>query len=270
MERLRGRDKDLFEEQIEAADRRLEEMKQTVGESPEQVASTREAMEELSIALEELHVAAEELRQQNDELIGTRQALEDERQRYLELFEFAPDPYLVTDSRGVIQEANRAAASLLGVPRDFLTGKPLILFVAEERHKEFYMRLEQLQDRTTWEGEMKPREGGQFWALVTTAWVRDDQGRRVGLRWLLRDITSRRRLEEEREHLLYELQDALSNIKTLQGLLPICASCKKIRDDQGYWTQIETYIKERSQATFTHGICPACRKRLYGELTAEK
>jgi len=63
-----------------------------------------------------------------------------------------------------------------------------------------------------------------------------------------------------------ELQKALAKIKTLSGLLPICASCKKIRDDQGYWTQLEYYISEHSEAEFTHGCCPECMKKLYPEM----
>ena len=65
-----------------------------------------------------------------------------------------------------------------------------------------------------------------------------------------------------------ELQKALVKIKTLSGLLPICASCKKIRNDQGYWTQLESYISEHSEAEFTHSCCPECMKKLYPELYA--
>jgi len=67
-------------------------------------------------------------------------------------------------------------------------------------------------------------------------------------------------------NLIQKLQEALANIKTLRGLLPICASCKKIRDDNGYWHQIETYIRVHSEADFSHGICPECKIRLYPEL----
>ncbi len=90
-------------------------------------------------------------------------------------------------------------------------------------------------------------------------------GKLVGGYALYQDITERRRAEEERENLLRELQEALANIKTLSGLLPICASCKKIRDDGGYWSQIESYISAHSQAQFSHGICPECAKQLYPE-----
>ncbi len=79
-----------------------------------------------------------------------------------------------------------------------------------------------------------------------------------------RDITKRKRAEEERERLIHSLQDALAKIRRLHGMLPICASCKKIRDDKGYWNQIESYIQEHSEAEFTHGICPDCMKKLYG------
>jgi PAS domain S-box-containing protein len=75
------------------------------------------------------------------------------------------------------------------------------------------------------------------------------------------DIAERRKAEETREKLITELKSALAKIKTLKGLLPICAWCKKIRDDQGYWKKVETYIREHSDASFTHGICPDCLKR---------
>ena len=74
---------------------------------------------------------------------------------------------------------------------------------------------------------------------------------------------SRKRMEEERARLVVELRDAMANIKSLRGLLPICASCKKIRDDSGAWNRIEDYIKERSEARFTHGICPECARQVH-------
>jgi hypothetical protein len=80
-----------------------------------------------------------------------------------------------------------------------------------------------------------------------------------------RRLTERKRAEEEREKLIVELQNAMAEVKTLSGLLPICSSCKKIRDDQGYWNQIEVYISGHSTATFSHSICPECGKKLYPE-----
>lgn len=77
------------------------------------------------------------------------------------------------------------------------------------------------------------------------------------------DITDRKRAEEQREKAILELEKSLAELKKLSGLLPICASCKKIRDDQGYWQQIEAYIRDHSEAEFSHGICPDCAKKLY-------
>lgn len=70
----------------------------------------------------------------------------------------------------------------------------------------------------------------------------------------------------EREKLVVELRKALEQIKTLRGLIPICASCKKIRDDRGFWHQVEEYVGAHSEAEFSHGLCPACAKRLYPEV----
>lgn len=81
----------------------------------------------------------------------------------------------------------------------------------------------------------------------------------------LLDITQRTKDIAERERLIGELKEAVITIKTLQGILPICSSCKKIRDDKGYWSQIEKYITEHSSAEFSHSICPACAKKLYPE-----
>ncbi len=80
------------------------------------------------------------------------------------------------------------------------------------------------------------------------------------------DITTSVQDKEERENLIRELQKTLSEVKILRGFLPICASCKRIRDDQGYWNQIESYIRDRSEAEFSHSICPDCAKKLYPDL----
>jgi PAS domain-containing protein len=81
------------------------------------------------------------------------------------------------------------------------------------------------------------------------------------------DIDARKKAEKEREELIHELQEALAKVKLLSGLLPLCASCKKIRDDDGYWNQIDTYIRDHADVEFSHSICPDCAKRLYPEYT---
>ncbi|MCK5099518.1 MAG: response regulator, partial [Desulfobacteraceae bacterium] len=77
-------------------------------------------------------------------------------------------------------------------------------------------------------------------------------------------ITERKQAEGERERLIKKLQEALEDVKTLSGLLPICAKCKKIRDDKGYWNNLEGYIQDHSDAEFSHGMCPECSEKLYG------
>ena len=87
----------------------------------------------------------------------------------------------------------------------------------------------------------------------------------VLLQATVRDITERKRTEEEREKLIRELQNAMAEVKTLSGLLPICAHCKNVRDDKGYWNKIESYIRKHSGAQFSHGICPECAKKFFSD-----
>jgi hypothetical protein len=79
------------------------------------------------------------------------------------------------------------------------------------------------------------------------------------------EITDRKRAEADRERLIEELQQALAEVKTLKGLLPICSVCRKVRDDDGYWSQIETYVARHTQAQFSHGCCPGCAVKMYEE-----
>jgi hypothetical protein len=82
---------------------------------------------------------------------------------------------------------------------------------------------------------------------------------------LQHEVKERVATEQQKEELINKLQIALSEIKKLSGLLPICASCKIIRDDRGYWNQIETYISSHSEAVFSHSLCPECMDKLYGD-----
>jgi len=83
---------------------------------------------------------------------------------------------------------------------------------------------------------------------------------------VFQDITEQKLAEEEREHLIIQLRNSLAKVDLLKGLLPICASCKKIRDDKGYWNQMEVYIRDHSEAEFSHGICPECAEKALKEL----
>jgi hypothetical protein len=93
---------------------------------------------------------------------------------------------------------------------------------------------------------------------------------REGISVLFRDISERRNAEGERERLIRELQAALTDVRTLRGLIPICAWCKKIRNDYGYWERLELYLKKHSEADFTHGMCPECAKKYTEALTSQR
>lgn len=87
----------------------------------------------------------------------------------------------------------------------------------------------------------------------------------VGFFASINDVTDRKRAEQDRDRIIKELEEAISQIRQLSGLLPICSNCKKIRDDKGYWNQIESYIEQRSEAQFSHGICEECAEKIYGD-----
>ena len=116
------------------------------------------------------------------------------------------------------------------------------------------------------------KDGSTVWVRCRGIAIRDSTGKPIRMLGAHTDLTQLKRTEEnlkkrtvELENTNQKLQDALSQIKTLKGLLPICASCKNVRDDKGYWTQIETYIKNHSEAEFSHSICPVCAEKLYPE-----
>ena len=113
--------------------------------------------------------------------------------------------------------------------------------------------------------DIETPDGGRRVISSSAAPVRDQKGRIQGAVVINEDITKAKRLEKEREDLIHSLEEARKNIKILSGLLPICANCKKIRDDQGAWEQMEQYIHSHSEADFSHGICPDCMRRLYPE-----
>ncbi len=175
-----------------------------------------QAFAELGTTIEELLVTEEELRVQNEALLASRLALEDERRRYQDLFESAPDAYFVTDMGGIIGEVNEAAVSLLGFRRrPALIGKPLAVYVSEEARAAFYRDLTVLAQAgpllsgnqppsvaTERDLRLRPRSGAPVDAAVTVTVVRDRGGQPAGLRWLVRDAAPRRQAEEERYRLL--------------------------------------------------------------------
>jgi PAS domain S-box-containing protein len=179
------------------------------GLSPREQQIMEEPLHELGNAVEELQVAEEELLQQNDQLRTAQELIEQERHRYQDLFDFAPDGYIVTDTNGTIREANLAAARLLNVRRDALIGKPLPLYIGQDDYRRFRTRLVKLQD-AGWqehlEVQVRPRGSPAFPAEITANPVSDRDGKIAGVRWLLRDITERKQAEQRLHELNAELE----------------------------------------------------------------
>ncbi|MEH2370879.1 PAS domain S-box protein [Nostoc sp.] len=160
-----------------------------------------EAFKELHNTSKIVQLAAEELYQQNEELVKTRNWLEAERYHYQDLFELAPDGYLVTNTEGIIQEANLTAAKLLNVSKHFLVGKPIVNFVLLEERQQVRNELIQLSQSDRVRElfvHLQQRYGELFDAALTVTVVRNQRGKAISLRWMVRNITERQQLESAR------------------------------------------------------------------------
>lgn len=120
------------------------------------------------------------------------------------------------------------------------------------------------------EGPVRHKDGRELWVEARWRIVWGEDGQILGFQGVTRDITERKRMETERDILIQNLTQALAEVKALEGMLPICGHCKKIRDDRGYWNQLETYISDHTDATFTHGICPECAESMRQEMRERK
>lgn len=118
-------------------------------------------------------------------------------------------------------------------------------------------------EERTFELQMRRKDGSTFPAEILVSPLMDAEGQLLGARGSTRDITARKAMEAQRDAVIADLTRTLAELRRLKGLLPICSHCKKVRDDQGYWSQIESYISEHSEATFSHGICPECARAFY-------
>lgn len=181
--------------------------------------------QKLQSTLEELEVVQQQLQYQNLDL-------EQERQRYADLFDFAPDGYLVTDPIGIIQEANHAIAAKLRIALKHLMGKPLATYIQKEERSQFRAKLNLLHASRytkTWEMTFQPRQGQAFIAEVKVSWI-ENAVQPVALRWLIRDITDRKQAEEalrqqaEREQLLRAIMQRVRQSLDLEEMLTVAVS----------------------------------------------
>ncbi|WP_260446299.1 PAS domain S-box protein [Nostoc sp. UCD121] len=238
-----------------------------------QSAEIMQVNQELQLALEELQVVEEELREQNEELSVARELVELERQRYQDLFEFAPDGYLVTDTAGIIQEANRAAATMLAVRQKYLRNKPLILFIAHQDRQAFSARLNNSQQLHEWEISLKPRKGKAFPARIRVAAMYDSEGNLVGWRWLLCDISERQQTKEALRQAYDELEQrvaertaelAMSNVLLQQEITVRQRAEFALRQSENLYrqlveSQIDIVISIDLQGQITFANMAACK-----------
>lgn len=175
-------------------------------------------------------------------------------------FEVAIDMLCCLDFNGYFKRLNPAWERTLGFSRAELMSKPFIEFVHpddRERTLEQNRKVRAGGKALGFENRYLCKDGSFRWFLWNAA--PDTYGRTIYS--VARDITERKRADEERDRLVQELRTALAEVKTLRAILPICSYCKKIRDDENYWQSVEAYISRHTNATFSHGICPACFER---------
>ncbi|OYD92100.1 PAS domain-containing sensor histidine kinase [Nostoc sp. 'Peltigera membranacea cyanobiont' 210A] len=181
---------------------------------------------EVYLALEELKLVNEDLKQQNEELSNTQQALVAQGQRYQELFEEVPDAYFVTDTKGIIQEANSAATTLLNISKSLLLGKSIGIFVLEKEVIAFHLKLTHLRDRAQfpdwkmqeWEVNLRPRDKTPIVAAVKVVAIRNQSSELVSLRWLLRDIGESKRTQAKLQWAEEAMRQALAKEREFSEL----------------------------------------------------
>jgi PAS domain S-box-containing protein len=188
------------------------------------------------------------------------------KREWEETFDIINDAITIHDTDFNVIRANRAARELLGLPFNEIVGQKYHrIYHGTESPPDVCPSCGALKSGNPAVREVFESHLNKYVEIKALPRFGSDGGI-IGIVHVMRDITSRKKTEGEREELIRELEDAISKIKTLKGLLPICAWCKNIHDDKGYWKKVEEYIEAHSGATFTHGICPECMKKFEGEL----
>ena len=194
------------------------------------------------------------------------QALQESEAKFRNLFQNHSAAKLIIDpDTGNIVEANRSAERFYGWSVEQLKEMRIqdINTLSGEQVKA-EMEKARLLERTYFEFRHRLSDGSFKEVGVYSGKV-DIKGKAL-LHSIIHDISDRKQTEEQRNRLISDLQKTLSEVKTLRGFLPICSHCKNIRDDKGYWSKIESYIHQHSDAEFSHGICPECAKKYYPEM----
>jgi len=185
------------------------------------------------------------------------------------IIESSDDAIIGKSLDGTVVSWNAGAAKLYGYTEVEAVGRPVDFLMSPEAAKDLAPLLAGVtrgEPIRHFETTRRKKDGELVEVSLCISPVRNAAGQVVGASTIARDVTERKRAEREKEHLLKEEERLLGEVKTLNALLPICAYCKKIRDDHGDWNQLDQYIRERSSAGFfTHSVCPECAGHHFGE-----
>jgi PAS domain S-box-containing protein len=171
---------------------------------------------------------------------------------------------------GIITTWNAGARQLFGYSEAEAVGQSVLFMVPESLRTatlEIFEKLRAGQAIEAIETARLRKDGAQIEVHLAMSPIKGPDGQLMGASSIAYDITERKKIEAERNKMIEQLNETLSKVKTLSGLLPICSSCKKIRDDKGYWQKLETFVHEHSNAEFSHSICPDCMEKLYPDFS---
>lgn len=229
--------------------------------------SEKTTYEALSKRLQEYETIIQDLSM----LKKTEEALQESEKKYRRLVESLERDYIIYshDVDGNFTYLSPSVKNVLGYSQDefmghytdYITDSPINKDV--EEHTNSALRGEK---QSPYEAEFWHKNGNRVHLRVTEVPLFDDDGNVLAVEGIVQDITEIKRAEKDRESALKKLEKALSEIKTLRGILPFCLFCKKIRDDKGYWEQVDVYIHKYSEADISHSICPECFKKNYPDV----
>jgi PAS domain S-box-containing protein len=199
------------------------------------------------------------------------EALRESERKYQDLYDNAPDMFVSIDAKtATMIQCNQTLANVLGYKKEEIIGRPIFdlytpdsAVYAKSNIFPVFVKTGTIKEE---ELQLQRKDGSTIDTSLNVSAVKDEKGNILLSRSIFRDITKRKQAEEEREKLIKNLQEALQEIKTLRGILPLCSFCKKIRDDKGYWEQVDVYIHKYSQADISHSICPDCAEKHYPDL----
>jgi PAS domain S-box-containing protein len=189
-------------------------------------------------------------------------------EKFRDLYENAPSAYFSVGTDSIIRNCNKRAEELIGYTKQEMIGRSMFELYSNAPDgkavsEEFFKRLMVGKAANDVELKIKRSDNTDVWVSISKNTVVDEDGGIVESRFMIIDISDRKRVEEKRVRFIGEMKEIISEVKKLSGLLPICSNCKRIRDDEGDWKQIEQYISEHFKVEFTHSICPDCVNKYY-------